>query len=343
MTDDPPQDKHRSEPQQADHPNDSRGGDSTNSGVDPSVMQSSEVKESGEGARAAPMQDADHALEQASDEAQMHENTSHEPSEISTAKESVQLIPLTLPQGGNPTEHLTPEQLSETNASQRRTREVAIQSPGAVPVKEPVRYDTVLFAPKVAPALPSDAARDDNAKPVGQSPFQMSGPESSDAQSIADLEMPELPSSKTDKSAGSEIAPEGADPALPSNEASGEQRLPRRGDSPPWARAQFDNIVQLSDPHSDSAAVAASGGSNVGTAPPQSSSSTTAQTPPTGEKAAPLPRVIVMVSLDDAERIVHEEMRVFSRELAIVGRQIAQEETENLMFDFRAQINALLG
>ena len=310
--------------------------------VDQPVAHSREAAEVGEGAHAAATQGADRELEQASDITQSQENTSQEQGAVSTGKQTGQSIPLVLPQGGNPAEHLTPQQLLETDFSQRRTREIAIQSPGAVPVKEPVRYDTVLFAPRDSRTPPGAPTLDDKAEPVGQSPFQSLDPESSDARSSSELETPALPSSEANSSAESASASEGADPAVPSSEPSGEQHLPRRGDWPPRATPQFQSIVQLSGPNPSPNAASASNSGSAATSPPQSPGSTTTQPPPAEEKAAPLPRVIVMVSLDDAERIVHEEMRAFSRELAIVGRQIAQEETENLMFDFRAQINALL-
>lgn len=333
MNDQPPQDKRRPEPPQADQASGKRDSASPGERVDQPITHSREAAEGGDEASAAAMQGADHEPQQASHETQTHENTLQELGKVSTANEPLQSIPLALPQGGNPVEHLTPEKLLEADNSQRLTREVAIQSPAAAPVKEPVRYDTVLFAPKDPPTSPGGSAPDDNAKPVGQSPFQTSRLESSGAQLISHLETPELPSSETESSAKSEIVPEGGDPALPSSEASG-QRVPE-------AKPQFQGIVQLSDPNPAPSAAAATGGHSGADAPPKSSDSASTQPPPAGERAAPLPRVIVMVGLDDAERIVHEEMRVFSRELAIVGRQIAQEETENLMFDFRAQMNAL--
>jgi hypothetical protein len=335
MNDDQPQDKHPSEPPKAVQASTSHSSDSPISGTDSSVTQGRGAAEDGEGARADAMQDADRELEQTGRETPSHENASQEPAATSTAKESVQSIPSALPEGGKSAEHLTPEQLLEVDNSQQLAREVAIQSSGTVPVQEPVRYDTVLFAPKAPPMSPGVSAPGENAKPVRQSPFQRSGPESSYAGSGSNLEMPEPSSSETDSSAESEIIPEGEDPALPSSEA-GEQRVPN-------AKPQFQGIVQLSGPNPAPSAAPAAGGNSGGTAPPRTPDSASTQPLPAAEKISPLPRVIVMVGLDDAERIVHEEMRVFSRELAIVCRQIAQEETENLMFDFRAQMNALFG
>jgi hypothetical protein len=200
----------------------------------------------------------------------------------------------------------------------------------------------MLFAPKAPSTPPGDLTPVENAEPVRLSPFQTSVPELSDAQSIADLKTPELPSAEIDSSAESDIVPDSPEPALPSCEGRAQQQLSPRGDWPPRATPQFQGMVQLSDPNPSPTAATASSGGNAGTAPPKPPESTTAQRPPAGEKSAPLPRVIMMVGLDDAEKIVHEEMRVFSQELATIGRQIAREEVDTMMFEFRAQLNALL-
>jgi hypothetical protein len=104
MNSDPPQDKHRSEPSQAEQGRGTRGGDSTVTGNDPSAMQSRNAAAGGQGARVAPTQDAQHDPEQASDQTLTHEEALRKSSGEAAAKESVQSIPLTLPQGGNPAE-----------------------------------------------------------------------------------------------------------------------------------------------------------------------------------------------------------------------------------------------
>jgi len=340
MSGEPPQDKHRSDPPQADKASRMQEIDSTISGSRPSATEGRETMGEVEGALPATTRDGDQNLEQAQDDTQTHANASPESSGEAPAKESMQSLRLTLPEGGNPAKHLTPEQLLEVDNSERRAREFPIQSQTAP--REPVRSDTVLLAPEDPPIPPIDSTPDDNAKAVEQSPFQTASPESSDVRSVSDVEMPEVPLSTTNNSAESEITSE-SDPGGPTSETSAQQQLPGHEDRPASARAQFDGIAKLSDPNSSPSGAAASTGGSAASAPFKSADSATVQPAPAEEKAAPLPRIIVMVGLDDAEKIVHEEMRVFSRELALVGRQIAKEETENLMFDFRAQINALLG
>lgn len=239
-------------------------------------------------------------------------------------------LPLTLPEGGSPAEHLTPEALAAMNASQRKSR-VARVRPASEDGPSPSTPDApTLLLPEITVTGSSELAATQGGEPPlisvdGTGPDNLGIEEPSRLTTGIAEPAVLVPPGATARDEVDTLFQRNKDGSPPVESLP--LRRGERSDSPDLVAESIDESPSArSAPHPQ----------------PGPSSAAPSADAPSEAPAAPLPRVMVLVSLMEAEKFVHEEMNAMSRETSALARDIARDEINAELFRIEAQLRALL-